>query len=275
MTLPDTATRKLALLTQASDDARALAFSAKQRAEQLGTRIIQLRNAQASADIERVLQQHKEALDLQQSRYESWQRIEQTVAKLKSWLAEQRDTVFEPVAAAAVETNGKTLAGLRSRITALGTEYRDVRTSALPLADAKRQARELVAMLGQRGRPHIHEPFGRLRIAGWMGDEAGSGTPTPHSVTVEFLCWAIPDVMAARLDTVLEQTPRNPDALPLDQRAVRLAEIEQLIFQLELQEEALVEQAAASGVSLERRSDQSPASILGVRIMAAAARAAA
>ena len=49
-------------------------------------------------------------------------------------------------------------------------------------------------------------------------------------------------------------------------RAPRLAEIEAQIFNLEIQEEAVIERAAKDGIVIERRFDQSPASILGVQI---------
>lgn len=72
--------------------------------------------------------------------------------------------------------------------------------------------------------------------------------------------------MIAALYRDLEALPRNDDALPISERASKLAEIEAQIFNLETQEECLIECAHQDGIILERRHDQGPASILGVQI---------
>ena len=76
----------------------------------------------------------------------------------------------------------------------------------------------------------------------------------------------MPDTVIAKLDDAIEALPRNDDALPVSDRASRLAEIEEEIALLETREECLIEHAAKDGIVIERRFDQSPASILGVQI---------
>ena len=80
----------------------------------------------------------------------------------------------------------------------------------------------------------------------------------------------MPDVMVAKLDEAIEALPGNGstvEPLPLSERAAKLAEIEREIFALEIQEEALISAAHRDGVTVERRFEQSPASILGVQIV--------
>ena len=112
--------------------------------------------------------------------------------------------------------------GLRSQITKLAAEYHAIRTADAPLDDAKRQARELVAMLGKKGKPVIHTQFGELYVRGWAGAEQFG--PTFHDATIATLCWLDPDRVIAKLDEALEALPQNGSALPISERASRLAE---------------------------------------------------
>jgi hypothetical protein len=89
------------------------------------------------------------------------------------------------------------------------------------------------------------------------------------------MAWLDPDRMIAALERDVEALPHNDDALPLSERAAKLAELQDEIALLEAREESLIERAAKDGVQIERRPEQSPSSILGVRIAKpAAARAA-
>jgi len=133
-----------------------------------------------------------------------------------------------------------------------------------PLDDAKRQVREFVARLGAKGKPTIRTQFGEVHVHGWQSDEQFG--PSFHDITIATLCWLMPDTVIAKLDEAIEALPHSTDALPVVDRASRLAEIEAEIMLLETREEAVIERAAKDGIVLERRHDQSPTSILGVRI---------
>jgi hypothetical protein len=276
--IPDSAAKKLAALQLAASDARALAEAARTQASVLEAKVLQLHNGAADAGtIAKAAEQHERASDLQQSRYRAWQQREELVTRLKAWLGElPRNVTLETVPLPAVDLNGQSpttvIGTVRSEIARLAAEYHDIRTADAPLDDAKRQVRELVSALGHKGKPVIHTQFGELHVRGWSGAEQFG--PTFHDATVAMLCWLMPDTVIARLDEALEAMPRNDDALPVAERAAKLAEIERQIFQLELQEETLISAAAKDGTVVARRPDQSPASVLEVQIVASAARAA-
>ena len=254
---------------QAAEDARALAFAAKERVSVLEAKVVQLHNAQAGAvELAKAAEQHERAQDLQQSRYHAWQQQEELVTRVRAWLNElPRGTQLETVSMPLINLNGTpavVIGGLRTQIANLVSEHRSIKLAPAPLDDAKRQVRELVAMLGTKGKPVIRTQFGELHVHGWQSDEQYG--PTFYDATISTLCWLMPDTVIARLDEAIEALPHSTDALPMSERGSRLAEIEAQIFNLEIQEEAVIERAAKDGIVIERRFDQSPASILGVQI---------
>lgn len=270
--IPDVATKKLAALVQAAEDARALAFAAKDRVAVLEGKVLQLVNAHAGeVELAEAEEQAERAADLQQQRYRHWQDTETLVTRVTAWLTElPRNVTLETAPAPAVAMNGSpavVVGGLRTQIANLLAEFHQVKLAPAPLDDAKRQVRELVAMLGTKGKPTIRTQFGELHVHGWQSDEQFG--PTFHDMTIATLCWLAPQMVIDKLDEALEALPHNDDALPLSARASRLAEIEAEIALLEIQEEVVIERAAKDGIILERRHDQSPASILGVRIATA------
>lgn len=116
------------------------------------------------------------------------------------------------------------------------------------------------------------------------GDDPGDGfargavpSATPSSVSGEqSLRWSTGRPCAiADQTSAASSTAGSDDALPVADRAPRLAEIEAEIGIYEHREEAVIERAAAQGIVIERRHDQSPASILGVLANPATARVAA
>jgi hypothetical protein len=277
--IPDVATKKLAVLAQAASDAMALAQSAKRQTGDAEHRLQLLINARASeADLAKAAEEVERAQDLQQVRYRAWQTAEGLVTKLWSWLNELPDAGarLEAAPVPLINLNGAPahLVGtLRAEIAKLAAEHHAIKVAPAPLDDAKRQVRELVARLGTKGNPKLTTQFGTLHIHGW--ESAEQFGPTWHDITVATLCWLMPDMVIARLDEAIEALPQNGSALPVAERASKLAEIEAEIALLEDREEAMIMHAAAQGVTVERRYDQSPASILGVRIATAAARVAA
>ena len=64
----------------------------------------------------------------------------------------------------------------------------------------------------------------QFRLHGW--DPAQVFGPAPLIASIEFQCWLDPERMIAALEQELERLPHAADALPLDQRASRLAELE-------------------------------------------------
>ena len=126
--IPETTTKKLAALVQAAEDARALAFAAKDRAEVLSAKVVQLSNAQAGeVEMTKAAEQHERAQDLQQSRYHAWQDTETLVTRVKAWLNElPRGTLLEAAPAPSISMNGApgvVIGGLRSQISSLTAEF--------------------------------------------------------------------------------------------------------------------------------------------------------
>src|SRR5262245_37200580 len=119
--IPVSAQQKLAALVQAAQDAQALAFSAKDRAEVLGSKVIQLRNAKSpDVEITKTIALHESAQDLQQHRYRTWQDAEQLLTRVRSWLAElPRHVVLEAVPTPSTDMNGTAtvvIGSLRTKI---------------------------------------------------------------------------------------------------------------------------------------------------------------
>src|SRR5215204_4470045 len=126
--IPEVATTKLAALVQAAEDAKALAFVAKERAGVLEGKVIQLHNAHGSvADIERAMQQAEQAQELQQQRYRAWQQQEELLTRVKAWLTElPRGTQLETVPAPVANLNGApsvVVAEIRTKIGKLVSEH--------------------------------------------------------------------------------------------------------------------------------------------------------
>ncbi len=271
MTLPDVAQRKLQQLSQQASDAMALRDAAKRQVGDAESRAHVLINNRADeADVERAITTVEAAKDLLMDRHHKYEEAEQLCTRLQSWVRElPRGTKLETVPAPSITTNGTpavAIAEIRAKIAALAAEFHHVKLAPPPLDDGKRQVRELVARLGAKGAPKVTNQSGVVSVYGWDNPQQIFG-PTFHDTTVATLCWLMPDTVIARLDEALEAMPHTPDALPLAQRAPRLAEIEAEIELLEGREESLIEWAHQDGVVIERRHDQSPSSVLGVRIV--------
>jgi hypothetical protein len=205
-----------------------------------------------------------------QQRHRVYEGREQLVTRVKAWLNElPRGTVLEAVPAPTISLNGApahVVGTLRSEIAKLASQHHAIRVANAPLDDAKRQVRELVETLRKRGAPRISTQFGKLAIQGFSASETFG--PIPFAVVVEFLCWFDPNRMVEALECELEAMPVSADALPISERGAKLAEIESEIAILECREEAVIERAQRDGIDIPRRHDQSPQSILGVRVAA-------
>lgn len=73
------------------------------------------------------------------------------------------------------------------------------------------------------------------------------------------LCAVMPDQVRAMVMATVET---DADALPMKDRPARLAELDRQVLALECEEEDTIREAAAAGVTIERRPDVSPDAIL-------------
>jgi len=231
----------------------------------------------ASVELNKAAAMLEAAQNLMVTRHRAYEEREQLLTRCRSWIAElPSHVVLEAVPTPTTNLNGTVtvvIGSLRTRIGTLASEHHRIKVAGPTRDDSRAQIRALVAKLGKKGQPRVISQLGQTTVSGWMGDELY--VPTGHAITVEFVAWLMPDAMASRIDEMLEQMPVDPHALPASERASKLAEIEAEIAQLENEEEALVMHAASQGITIERRYDQSPSSILNVRIVgSAAARAA-
>ena len=172
MTLPDVAQRKLQQLSQQASDAMALRDAAKKQTGDVEHRAQLLINSKASeADVAKAMAAVEAAQDLQQERWKRWQADEELVTRVQSWVRElPRGTSWKPCPRPLISMNGPPahiVGGIRTQIAKLISEHHSIKLAPAPLDDAKRQARELVARLGAKGKPTIRTQFGEVHVHGW------------------------------------------------------------------------------------------------------------
>jgi hypothetical protein len=89
--------------------------------------------------------------------------------------------------------------------------------------------------------------------------------PPNNNKLLAVLCAIAGDGMRAVLrDAIGAYLAPHPPGLPLAERELRAAEIDEEIFALEWEEERLIEQAEEAGMEIEGRGDADPRAILGL-----------
>jgi hypothetical protein len=196
------------------------------------------------------------------------QQLSRLLNAAKQWIASLRSgTVVEvaPVTEVVDFTNGDALTmvnGARAEIARLKAQLASVRNASLPISDLKQLAQDYVVELVRRGKPRIGIVGDQLKVQ-WRGDTV------LVEDTAALLGWLAPDQMLRRIEYELDQLPAREGALSADARIERVAELEAKIFQVELQEAALLERAGIDSVL--PRPDMSPPAYLGVTIAPALA----
>jgi hypothetical protein len=247
--LPEPAREKLQELAIAADSALDSARSANQRLQSLPS--------DASDQIRSRL---TAARDQHNVRHQTLSRL---LNASKQWHAQLcSGSVLEVAPAVDVALKDATLESVRVEIARLKTQLAGVRNASLPISDLKQLAQDYVVELVRRGKPRIGIVGDELRVQ-WRGDTV------VVEDTAALLCWFAPDQMLRRLEYELDQLPAREDALSADARIERVAELEAKIFQVELQEAALLERAGIDSVL--PRPDMSPPAYLGVTIAPALA----
>jgi hypothetical protein len=97
------------------------------------------------------------------------------------------------------------------------------------------------------------------------------GANAPMRDVPAMLCWLAPDLMKAKLFEMIDAVPDNQVSMSKEQKQERLVELDREIFALGLEEEAIIEAAAARDTHLMRRADADPKAVLGLRVMQAKA----
>lgn len=149
---------------------------------------------------------------------------------------------------------------IRSEIADLHRERERAKRAELPIIDRKRAARAYVDSLTKKGAPQIIATHDRFDVQ----FSPNSFTPKPDMAAL--LAWLHPDLFRQKLCEQIDSMPKPTNALSSDDKKARLKELKAQVYQLELQEEALIEKAADEGFELARRSDASPQAILGILV---------
>lgn len=263
---PTQAAKKLGDLSDAANDARAIADSSLERIRQLEDGLAFAPNSEKSDDYRAELNRLTARRSAQQGRFLA---LTATVTAIKAWLAGlPANVAFEVIEAPALALNpGETITEaverIRGEIAATQREIVRVRNAALPVETIKAHASDYVNKLVERGRPSIHSGHDSVFSVsipshGW----------TVKSPVMEMLAWLDPQRLLARLLAEIEaDAAALMDQLRLSstERSELLAVLTETLDDAERQEEELISRAADAGTDIPRRPDASSAAILGVR----------
>ena len=98
------------------------------------------------------------------------------------------------------------------------------------------------------------------------------GTPDegPNVDLASILCWLLKDILSTRLQQIFELADYQAGA-PMAERPALLAQLEAKLWDLEIEEEQLIMQAAVLGTDVRRRDDCRPEVVLHLPATAQAA----
>jgi hypothetical protein len=268
--LPEPARRKLVTLMRQAEDHRALAEVERIRANGMRARVTDVRNRLAASEVEseispelRIAEQGLQEQEmLQQTRFERYSQTQRLITQINAWLASLPPTTVLVPVTSEIRSEGnyqQQVERLRREITERKAELLKVNAARAPVEDARRQVRRLVDTLSRA--PSLNTDGGKLSVPSWQRASFG---PAPFRDVIALLCWLDRDRIIAALDIELEKLPVDKDALPPEQRARRVSELETDIARLELEEEAVVSAASTMGLDIPRRECASPAAVLGV-----------
>jgi hypothetical protein len=268
--LPEPARRKLVTLMRQAEHHRALAEVERIRANGMRARVTDVRNRLAASEVEsetgpelRIAEQNlQEQEALQQTRFERYTQTQRLITQINAWLASLPPTTVLVPVTSEIRSEGnyqQQVERLRREITERKAELLKVNAARAPVEDAREHVRRLVDTLSRA--PSLNTDGGKLSVPSWQRASFG---PASFRDVIALLCWLDRDRIIAALDIEIEKLPVDKDALPPEQRARRVSELETDIARLELEEEAVVSAASAMGLDIPRRECASPAAVLGV-----------
>jgi hypothetical protein len=270
--LPEAARKKLSALSIAADEAAVLVNTALSRIKELRDR-----RANIALDPKAVAEIDQQIADFQASQRGHQERrtaLAATVGSIQRWLERQPD--FEPARPVAPvlrsgETLDQALERVRKDISIANAQLDATMAAPLPKRDLHERLAGYVRDLAEQGRPKINAERGNLSVS--FGNPRAYTQPSSHDFMTA-VAWLMPDLLLERLKAELDRVPEPALVLSPAQKAARSVELSDRIDNLERQEEALIERAAAEGRYLARRHNASPAAVLGVTARAAKRRAA-
>jgi hypothetical protein len=260
MSIPAAATAKLAILKDREHEAQSMVTATMRRIAEL-SHALATSPEDAAGSMEHEIARLRGKLGEYQTQHQSRAGVN---ARVREWLAKLGPGVELTMAKHSRaklnigETETQALARLRAEIAKLQAERRRVQSAAPTIPEMKAAASEHVAWLAKRGTPRMTAEHGRFDLA-WSADTFGNPKPDAGAV----LAWLDPAALTKRLH---EQIDALPKALRMTAKAKaeKLDQIAGTLLTLEREEEAFIDALESDGHTISRRSDASPAGILGV-----------
>jgi hypothetical protein len=161
--------------------------------------------------------------------------LHQLHSRVQQWLTQlPRGSVLEEAPPPAHKSNGDLSAAInsiRKEIAALHQLLASVKAAGLPVAYVKALAQDYVVSLMRQAAPHVAVVGDQLRVT-YRGDMVAAGD------TVALLAWIAPDAVLRALERAIDALPERADAMSVEQRKKRIAELEMALDQAERAEQA-------------------------------------
>lgn len=168
------------------------------------------------------------------------------------------------------ETPADQVARLRARLDELRLNLRLVDAAPLPLAIVKTMAREKIERLAERGRPNVTtaaEGRREFEFASISIESFGSFGRIGQRVfdAEATFAWLHRAELLAAIDREIDACGVDDGALDDEARAAAREKILADMLECERDEEAVISEAGASGVRIDRRRDADPRAVLNLR----------
>lgn len=154
---------------------------------------------------------------------------------------------------------------IRQKIQDTRRERDQLATEPLPAAEVQARTDAWIERKAERARrrfsiagQHLARPGGRVEAEADPFTVFARGEAKATDVG-PLLCAMFPERVR---DAVMAGVNTDADAVPMSERPARLAELDRQVLELECAEEDTIREAAAAGVTIERRPDVSPDAIL-------------
>lgn len=227
-----------------------LAYQGDQPDEQLAVMVQRARDSQAKA---------REA-DIM------WRDLSARLTNFVDGLAYLRVERYEPATLRRVKASSlkQQVAEVREQIESITFEIRKAKAAPATRAERASKAERFLAELAAEGVPSLVVSKDNAPVELYLGEGRGRLSPElagPRRIVGA--CVALVGVTKA-LAIMMPQQPEAPGALTAEQRKVRAQGLQSKLLDAERAEEALIEQAAADGQTILRRSNADPRAVLNI-----------
>jgi hypothetical protein len=260
--LPNQARAKWAGLLDAEDEAAALVSASVRRIGELQKSIDMAPIGDNVANHEYELTRLRAKQGEQQARHQARAVINASIKTFLQGLP--ADAALEPCRPVKVKLEkGETLAmaidRLRQRIAVIRQEMTRTQQAPPPIAEVKQKAREYIEALQARGRPRIVSTADKFEVS-FLDPQSYSSMPDLNAI----LAWLDPIALAKKLNEEIDSWPKPELSLSLKAKKDRLVMLSMELFEIEREEEALIEKSEIEGPAIPRRPNSDPRAILCV-----------